>query len=392
MKRREAYQARRDVLGVTEEAWNAWTASPAVVAFLDEEADEGNPLKPETRDGVLHLNLLAPIFDGKYGTVGPQNFIDALAGHEGDVQMVVNSPGGSVFAGWTIRNTLARHEGKVTALIDGLAGSIATVVALAADERYMSKGSRFMVHQASGITLGTAEDHDKQAEVLRGMDADMAEAYADAGRGSAEHYAELMNNETWLTVNQAVKEGFVKREPQALFDTAKTRATIRADQTIPSTGDVAMTDAEKAEFESAKRELAEAKAELAKLKAEAQAQPTALFTSAVDGKTYTDQDDAELVRVAKREHEAKVESVVTGYPAGLQAAARALVEAGKTDELKSLDAAKSVAAASTATLSDPKAVDESQDFDAKVKAHMAAKGVSKQVAEIQVAALHPELL
>ena len=403
MKRRDAWEARRDILfaGQPKDKVDAWLASlPA--AFLDEELDDGaNPLSPETRDGVLHLSLLAPIMDGLYGTVGPQNFVDALKGHEGDVFLTVNSPGGGVFAGWNIRNQLERHDGKVTALVDGQASSAAATVITGADERYMSRGSRIFLHNAWGLTIGDAEDHRKQAEVLTGMSADMAQAYADAGRGNAAHYQELMDAETWLTVSQAGKEGLAKPEPTALEDlfsgvVAESRNSVIVDRNVhPTANGGHMTEAEQAELDSVKERAEKAEARVKELEAVAKAedQPEALFTSVVDGRVWTDKDNAEAAAVAKREHESKLEAMVSDYPDSMKAAARSMISAGDEDGLKSLDSAREIAATSTRTLSDPNSgEDQPAAFDAAVAKAIDAHGFSKSQAEVYVARTRPELV
>ena len=72
--------------------------------------------------------------------VTPQEFRDDLAQHKGDLVVILNSPGGDVFAGLSIYNALREFEGNVTVRVDGLAASIASVVAMAADKVIMSPG------------------------------------------------------------------------------------------------------------------------------------------------------------------------------------------------------------------------------------------------------------
>ena len=74
------------------------------------------------------------------------------------IDLHINSPGGSVFDGLTIYNLLKQHPATVTTYIDGLAASIASVIALAGDRVIMADNALFMIHQPSGAVVGTASD------------------------------------------------------------------------------------------------------------------------------------------------------------------------------------------------------------------------------------------
>ena len=83
------------------------------------------------------------------------------------IDLHINSPGGDVFDGNTIYNLLKQHPATITTYIDGLAASIASVIALAGDKVYMAENALFMLHQPWGITIGNEEDHEKTLELLR---------------------------------------------------------------------------------------------------------------------------------------------------------------------------------------------------------------------------------
>ena len=85
-----------------------------------------------------------------------------------DLNIYINSGGGSVFAGMTIYNMIKRHEGNTTVYIDGLAGSIASVIALAGDRVVMRTGSTFMIHKPLFALWGgyNADDFRKMAQDL----------------------------------------------------------------------------------------------------------------------------------------------------------------------------------------------------------------------------------
>lgn len=150
------------------------------------------------------------------------NDLKAL-GDVSEITIHINSPGGSVFEGFAIHNALKRHKAHITVYIDGLAASIASVVAMAGDEVIMPENAMMMIHDPSGLVLGTAEDMEKLANALRKMTAGIVSAYrAKTGLADAEIEG-MMADETWFTAAEAVEKGFADEveEPvqaAALFD------------------------------------------------------------------------------------------------------------------------------------------------------------------------------
>ena len=128
----------------------------------------------------------------------------------GDVRQInvrINSPGGDVFDGMAIYNTLKRHPARIVVDVDGLAASIASVIAMAGDEIRMAKSSVMMIHRAWGIVLGTAHDMVTMAEVLAKLDGQIADVYAQRSRNSAQRMREMMVANTWLTADEAAAAG-----------------------------------------------------------------------------------------------------------------------------------------------------------------------------------------
>jgi ATP-dependent Clp endopeptidase proteolytic subunit ClpP len=123
----------------------------------------------------------------------------------------INSPGGSVFDGVAIYNALKRHDAAITVWIDGIAASIASMIAMAGDEVVMPENAMLMLHDPSGLVMGTAADMRAMAEALDKMKAGMVAAYRDkSGRDDAEIEA-LMRDETWLVAQEAVDLGLADR-------------------------------------------------------------------------------------------------------------------------------------------------------------------------------------
>lgn len=134
--------------------------------------------------------------------------LEALAELEGDITVRINSGGGFAYDGIAIYNALAQRDDNVKIYIDGVAASAASVIAMAGDEIIMPEGSMMMVHNASGGVFGTADDMEKQASVTRKLDGELARVYAKNTGKTKAQVQKVMDAETWMTGEEAVKEGF----------------------------------------------------------------------------------------------------------------------------------------------------------------------------------------
>lgn len=146
------------------------------------------------------------------GTFGitAQSFIDEIKEYDNqELNIHINSLGGEVFEGMAIYSIIQRRKAKTTVYIEGIAASIASVIALAADEVIMSENSLLMIHNAWGGTQGDAKDMRKQADVLDKITNEIAEVYVKKTKMPYNEIIEMMNEETWLTAEEAVALGFV---------------------------------------------------------------------------------------------------------------------------------------------------------------------------------------
>jgi ATP-dependent Clp endopeptidase proteolytic subunit ClpP len=125
------------------------------------------------------------------------------------IDMHINSPGGLVFDGITIYNLLKNHPANITTYIDGLAASIASVIALAGNKVIMAENALFMAHTASGMVMGTADDMRDFAEKLDKVNGAIATTYiTKTGKDESEIKA-IMAAETWMTADEALEAGFI---------------------------------------------------------------------------------------------------------------------------------------------------------------------------------------
>ena len=138
----------------------------------------------------------------------PEAIRDFLTEHEGkDLNIYINSGGGSVFAGLAIYNMLLRHKGKKTVYVDGIAASIASVIALAGDEIIVPSNAFMMIHKPWNSCCGNADDFRKMAEDLDAVETGIINVYKShlAEGADIEAVKELVAAETWLNGEEAAK-------------------------------------------------------------------------------------------------------------------------------------------------------------------------------------------
>ena len=166
---------------------------------------------------------------GAYG-VTAKGFLAELGALPDDaaIDLRLNSPGGSVFDAVAIYNALKRHAGEITVWIDGIAASAASYIAMAGDTIIMPENAFLMIHDPSGLVMGTAEDMRATAEALDKVKGSLIQGYAAKSGKPHEEIATLMAAETWLDAQDALDLGFIDRiaEPVKLaasFDVARFR-------------------------------------------------------------------------------------------------------------------------------------------------------------------------
>lgn len=125
-----------------------------------------------------------------------------------NIDVFINSNGGSVSEGLAIYNILQRHPAKVTTYCDGFACSAASVVFMAGDERIMSNASLLMIHNAWMYAEGNAEELRKLADDLEKITEASVNAYMNHVNIDRDELKEMMDNETWIDSDEALEKGF----------------------------------------------------------------------------------------------------------------------------------------------------------------------------------------
>lgn len=127
---------------------------------------------------------------------------------EAKVMMRINSPGGDVFDSLAIHNVIKRHPGEVSATVDGLAASGASIIAMAAKTLAMPENSFLMIHNSSGLAMGNAGDMRDLADILEKIDSALVATYVAKTGQTPEAIAKMLDEETWLTAQEAKDQGF----------------------------------------------------------------------------------------------------------------------------------------------------------------------------------------
>lgn len=139
-----------------------------------------------------------------------KKFVEDLAALDVEhIALHINSPGGSVFDGQAIYNAIERHPATVTSYIDGLAASIASVIALAGDTVEMAQNALFMIHDPYGFAMGTSADMRQMAGVLDKVGETILGVYARKTDIDPGEIAAAMAAETWFTAAEAEAAGYV---------------------------------------------------------------------------------------------------------------------------------------------------------------------------------------
>ena len=162
-------------------------------------------------DKNAELMLYGDIAESFWGdTISAKEVTEYLADLDVEnINVYINSNGGVVDTAIAINNALRRHKAKVTVNIDGIAASAATLITCAGDTVRMPKNALFMIHNPSTIAMGDSEEMRKQADVLEKYKNSITETYLQKVNIDKEKLSELMDNESWLSAEEALKYGFI---------------------------------------------------------------------------------------------------------------------------------------------------------------------------------------
>lgn len=157
------------------------------------------------------IYLYGDVGDSWFGGVTAKQFADDLkaAGKIDTIHLHINSPGGDVFDGLAIYRLLVDHKAKVIVHIDGLAASIASVIAMAGDEIRMSESGFLMIHNAWGIAFGSAAEMRTMADLLDKTTGSIRDVYVARTQQASDQVKSWMDAETWFSAQEALDNGFI---------------------------------------------------------------------------------------------------------------------------------------------------------------------------------------
>lgn len=145
---------------------------------------------------------------GGFG-VSVGDFLAEVRKVEGPLNLHLNSPGGDVFDGMAVYSALKRREEPTTIIVDGLAASIASVIALGADKVVMAPKAKMMIHDGWTAAAGNAQDFKKLVALLDDTSNTIASVYSDKAGGGVEFWRERMREETWYSADEALSAGLI---------------------------------------------------------------------------------------------------------------------------------------------------------------------------------------
>ncbi|MFI2810149.1 head maturation protease, ClpP-related [Microbulbifer sp. JSM ZJ756] len=145
---------------------------------------------------------------GMFG-VEARDFIDELNALDVDeIDLRLNTPGGSVFEGNAIYNALKRHKAKITSYVDGLAASMGSVIALAGERVIMADNAMYMIHNPWTHVGGDSRELRKTADTLDKLRESMLNIYHAKTGIPLDELTTMLDDETWLTASECVDKGF----------------------------------------------------------------------------------------------------------------------------------------------------------------------------------------
>jgi ATP-dependent protease ClpP protease subunit len=184
---------------------------------------------PEAGEGKAPRAEITPVVDGDTAVIRLYDVIDSWGGYWGvsakevadtldtlgddvaNIHLHINSPGGEVFEAVAILNLLRSHKASVTGIVDGLAASAASFIAVGCDETVMAENSQLMIHDAWGICIGNAADMTSMSDLLAHLSDNIASIYASKSDTDVAGWRAAMLAETWYSADEAVDAGLADR-------------------------------------------------------------------------------------------------------------------------------------------------------------------------------------
>lgn len=147
-------------------------------------------------------------------------------GEVDEIDVYINSYGGSVSQGFAIYNMLKSHKAKVKTICQGFACSIASIIFMAGDERIMQDASLLMIHNPWTCVVGNSNELRKTADDLEKMAQVSVDIYSQVTGLDESVIKEMMDKETWITGAEAIELGFATNKDDEPGEVVETVASV----------------------------------------------------------------------------------------------------------------------------------------------------------------------
>lgn len=157
---------------------------------------------------ILYGSIGESFWDDSVSAKDFHNELKNLPATVKNISLRINSPGGDVFDGVTIYNRLKAHGASITVYVDGMAASIASIIAMAGDNIIMGEGAQIMIHKPWTMTMGNSQELADTIDRLDDIEEQMVSIYArKTGLGRSE-IKNMLSKETWILSEEALDLGF----------------------------------------------------------------------------------------------------------------------------------------------------------------------------------------
>ena len=155
---------------------------------------------------ALELNRLIRKLD-----VEMRYLSDRLDCRQVPIHIHIHSPGGDVFAGLSVVDTINNCRTPVYTYIDGSAASAATLISMAGNKRFMSENSFMLIHQPSLVWAGKLDEFIDEIENQKHLYDKILKLYQDKSKLEKDELEELLKHELWLDSSECLEKGFIDK-------------------------------------------------------------------------------------------------------------------------------------------------------------------------------------
>jgi len=159
---------------------------------------------------------------GYFGVTASDFVRDLNALDTEQIDLHLNTPGGDAFDGVAIYQALKDHKAEITTIVDSLAASAGSFIAMAGDVIIMQKNAQMMIHDAMSLGIGNADDMETMRDRLNMISDNIASIYAERAGGSVEEWRSAMKTESWYNADEAVKAGLADQVGRDATETKNT--------------------------------------------------------------------------------------------------------------------------------------------------------------------------